>query len=208
MALNQDDITRVSVRLKNDTTGDVMNVFYLKANVAAADTDSAIMDAIETWLDTAYSNLDILSDENVPFDFKVDVVSKTGGVIVINRHLGTRAWTITSPPAGASDPFPQGCAGIINFASASPFVKGRKYIGTWTETAATGDTFTAGSVADMVSFASDVLSDVALAVALLEPGVISLVRDGPLGDGFYQLFSAVVNPIVGYLRKRKRGSGS
>ncbi len=208
MALLTNDILRISARFKNSVVGDVMNVFYVQCDGPAADTDVAVMTAVETWLDTAYSNLSVLSDTNVPFDYKVDLVERDAGVVKIVRHIGTRAWVVTTPPAASGDPMPQGVAGIVNFDSSSPFVRGRKYIGTFTDGSADGDTIVAASLSAIVDFAADVLADIPLAVALLKPGVISLVRDGAAFDGFFKLFGAVANPIVGYLRRRKRGVGS
>lgn len=208
MALAAGDILRVSARFKNDVTGDVMNVFHFRMDAATVDDDANVMTKTEIWLDTTYSTLDSMSDELIPFDFKVDVVEKVGGVISTVRNIGQETWVLTSPPAGSADPLPQGCAAVVNFKTSDPRVQGRKYFGTWTDSAAGGDTWAGAILTDLVLAGANALAGLILTGGTGVPGTISTVLGGATGDGFFGFVSALANSIVAYQRRRKRGVGS
>lgn len=208
MTLSQYDIVRVSARFKNSISGDVVNVWHWQANGNITDTDSDIMDAIESTLDDMWTQIaSHVMEEQDPYDIRFDVVDWVAGKETVQRVLGTRSWTLTNPPSNTQDGLPQMDCALINARTPLPKTFGRKYLGTLSEGNIADGSLTGTVLSAIGSFIGYWLTDIALTGGDLVPGVLTYKTNGALGH-FAQFVSAVANAVIGTQRRRRQNRGS
>lgn len=208
MTVGLNAVIRTSARMKNTVSGDVVNVFHWQTSGSGTPSDDDIMNAIEAKLSTMYAFLApaIPSDQD-PYDVRHDVVDWVGGKETVLYTLGTRSWTLTTPPSGTAEGLPQQDAAVINFRTAVPKTFGRKYVGALTESANLGGQITSAVQAYLVSYASALLTDIVVGGTFnLKAGVLTYKVVS--GGHFVDFLAAVVQSIMCTQRRRRAQRGS
>jgi len=208
MTIADGEIIRTSARFKNADSGDIVNVFHWKAEGTGSATEDAIMTAIEAKLDAAYAFLasHMWSGQD-PYDVRHDVVSWVGGKETVLETLGTRTWTLTTPPSGGTDAMPQMDAAIVNFRTLLPKTFGRKYIGGLLEAGQNGGVLTSTVVSALTSFGAAILADIVSGTITLKPGVVTY-KTTFSALHWVPFAAAIVNSVIGTQRRRRINRGS
>lgn len=113
--------------------------------------------------------------------------------------------SLTYEPTSTDEQLPRGNAALINLKTTDPDVSGKKYIPGLTEGTIVNGQLSSGFLANLVLFAVDWFTGFVggTSGASWAPGIWSVV-----GTVFKQAVStAVINGIVAYQRRRKRGVG-
>lgn len=207
--VNAGDIVRVSARMKNTVSGDVMNVYHLlMVGAGGTGTAAELNTGVQAWLSTAFANVaSDLGADNDPFDIRYDVVEYVGGRIVVTRPLGVFTWTLTSPPVGSGEGGTPQDAAILNFRTASAGSYGRKYIGVYNEGSVAAGRLATAQVGRLADLAADLLTNVVASASLAgQLGAISQ-KIGAAGT-WVDFTAAVVNAVLGVQRRRRINRGS
>lgn len=205
--INDGDIIRTSARFKSEQSGDVVNVFHWAGIGLLNETDDDVMDAIEDKLDAAYAEISQqLPNQMDPYDIRHDLVEWVAGKETVVRTLGTRTWTLTTPPASNNDPAASQLAAIVNFRTSEPKTFGRKYIGTLAYNATANSALTGTFLTTLAAWAAEILDSIAMASGGLAPGVFSYKEIA--GSHFVSFVAAIISNFVGIQRRRRVNTGS
>lgn len=207
MAVVAGDIIRTSARFKSTVSGDVVNVYHWVAGGGLNEADADVMTDIESQLSTAYARIaQQLPNQLDPYDIRHDIVEWSNGREVVIRTLGTRTWTLTTPPASNNTPAGSQLAAVVNFRTLYPKTFGRKYIGTLSYNATSNSALSATTLTNMASFAADILAEIVMTTGSLYAGTITYKVAG--GDHFATFLAAVVSLYAGVQRRRRVNTGS
>lgn len=206
MAVPLNTVIRVSARFKNTSAGDVVNVYHWKTGGSGTPSETDVMNAIDTKLSTMWTLLNTnMPEEQDPYDIRYDLVDLVGGVEVVTQNLGTRSWTVTTPPSASTDGLPPMDAAVVNLRTAIPRVFGRKYIGQLTETTQNDGLLTGTILTNLASFITEYLTPITVSGTFtLTAGVITPRS----ATQFAAFISGAVNAVVGSQRRRRKGTGS
>lgn len=208
MSVVSGDFIRTSARFKNSESGDVVNVYHFSALGTGSATDADIMTAIEAQLSVMYAFIaSQMPAGQDPYDIRHDIVSWVGGKETVIRTMGTRTWTLTTPPSGSTDMMPAMDGVIVNLRTTEPKTFGRKYLGALLEGGQVSGNLTSAALAQFVSYAAACLTVITSGTISLEPGVISY-KVGSAVPHWAAFVAAVVNSILGTQRRRRKNRGS
>jgi hypothetical protein len=207
MGFDAGSVLRITVRFKSSIFGDMVNVWHVRNDLAETADDDTVMDAIDGYMDTIYSLLaSTIRNTLEPYDIRYDLVEWSGGKETLVRTLGTRSWTLTSPPSGSGEMLTPMDAAIVNLRTALPKVFGRKYISGIGETGAGDGVVTSAVVTALTSFATAMLSGFVNGSVSYLPGVLS--GKSSAANKFALFVGAVVNSVLGTQRRRRQNRGS
>lgn len=202
MTVSNGDIIKLVVEAILDEGTIVQNVYYLLAELAAPQADQSILNALETWVESAYGNLTVEMSNTVTFqDIVADIIEWDTDHWETTYHIGTE--DIDTVPAGTGDPFPNQVSAFATFNTTRPKSKGRKFLFPFDELMALGSYLTAPAVSSIVDYAADILTTIVLGpFNELVPGIVrSSVNE------FLEFRSAVVTNVLGTQRRRRPGVG-
>jgi hypothetical protein len=202
VTVSNGDILKVVIEfnLPNGTIG--QNVYYFRAQLAAAQADQTVLNNLETWVEALYANLEPQIVSSVTFnDMVVDVVAWDGTKWETTYHVGTEDLDIT--PTSAAEALPNQVSPFATFNTERPKSKGRKFCAGFGETSTVGSILAAGALADMVAFATDALDNIV--IGLFNDLIPGIVRKGV--NEFLDYLSATVTNVVGTQRRRRPGVG-
>lgn len=196
-----DEIIRVALHYAMAGASDVMNVFHFLYE-GTGDTDSSVLDNIETWLDTDWGDLwkDTASSDAEMLYADVDVVNTDGTVA---RNLGIA----TTPVVGlnASDESAVAVSYFIMADTGFPRNRGKKFVPGVPETAIVDGFVTATHLAKSVLLLSEWMNTLTSpANGDLVPGVLSLTRAAFLAF----TGSGLATDVPAYQRRRKINVGA
>lgn len=204
MAISPGEVVRISARMINSVSGEVVNVFHAIHSGDVDVTDDDVLTAVEAWLNTMFQAInDQLSVLQDLFDIKIDVVGFANGEYVTVRPVGIVPWNGLGEPAGTGDAMPEGVALVVNLRTATSGVVGRKYLGVPTENAIVSGVPTSATQTALASF-----------LGVLESGFVAAAEDFVAGvmstkmQGFVPILEGVVRLFAGYQRRRTRGRGA
>jgi hypothetical protein len=202
------DIVRVTVRFKSTLSGDIVNVFHMRCEATGTNTDANLMDDIDAHMNSLYSGMAAqLNSVSDPYDIRYDLVELVGGVEHVVRNIGTRTWTLTSPPAQSGDTIPPQDAAIVNMRTTLPKVFGRKYLGPFGEGNTGNGTFNASALTALANFGIALLATYNGTNFDLFKGVLSSKATGD-PNLFATFVGYVVNALSGTQRRRRINRGS
>lgn len=210
MAVEQDDIVRASVRFKDSNAGDVMNVFHWRYDVLTGTaSDTQVMDALDAEIEALYTTIrTILSNTMDPFDIAYSVVDNQGGAFETTKVLGTRNFTMATPPNSTGDRLPPMDAAIVSARTLIPKVFGRKFLGILAEVDQQHGILTSAAVTLLGNFAGRYVSLTLVdTVGQLVPGVPSL-KAGIDKAWFAHFLAALTTEIIATQRRRRKGVGA
>ena len=208
MSIVSGNFIRTSCRFKNSESGDVVNVYHFYAGGTGLATDNDIMTAIEAQMSVMYAYVaSQMPSSQDPYDIRHDVVDWVGGKETVIRTLGTRTWTLTTPPNGSTDMMPAMDGVIVNLRTTEPKTFGRKYVGALLEGGQSSGNLTGAALAQFVSYAAAILTPIVSGTITLTPGVLSY-KAGNNIPYWASFVAAVVNSILGSQRRRRKNRGS
>lgn len=202
MTVSNGDVIKLVVEGLLEDGTIAQNVFYLLAELAAPQADQSVLNALETWVESAYAEvLGAMVDDLTFNDIVADVIEWNVDKWETTYHIGTEDVDLT--PTSTFDAFPNQVAPFATFNTIRPKSKGRKFLFAFADDTALGSYLTAGTVTAIVDFATEVLTTIVLGpFNELVPGI---VRTGV--NQFLEFQSAVVTNVVGTQRRRRPGVG-
>jgi hypothetical protein len=180
------------------------NVFHFVANFTDDQSDSAVVAAIEGYIEDFYNALSTYLSNS--FTINPGYVHKIGwsavaGKWVVDAFLG--GFTPTIAHSSTDDNFPNQIAPVIVGNTYRPKSRGRKFIMGFVDTSADGGDLISGALTALGNALNHYLADETVSgVNLLSPGV---PRESE--DWFLNFSDGVVSSIVGTQRRRKPGVG-
>ena len=203
MTVQNGDILKTTTPYTLNDGTIMQNVYHHQANFIDPLADGTVVAAIQTWLEDALDYLEVSVSSTVAVGLcSVDRVEWDGTKWEVVANVGTFAPSFT--PTAATDPMPNQNSPYVVFKTARPKSTGKKKLFPFTETNFQGSTISAGLVASIVSYATDVLNNIVIGVAhSLVPGVPRTTV-----EAFLEFTLAVVDNITGTQRSRKPGVGA
>lgn len=198
MAVNGDDVLKVTAKMTWKLDTEVQNVYYVTLGTGSTVLDDEALDDMAAWMEAIYSILDNSITDDLSFD-TIEVYNVTQ-----DHAIGEVGWPTLTVGLSTGESLPPGVAAVATAYTGQKRTRGRKFFGPLTENNQDGGEWSGGTVAD-------------LTLATLE--WITAFTGGTSGEGwlpgvidkigvFLPFVSAVVRGIVGYQRRRKPGVGS
>jgi hypothetical protein len=202
MSVVAGDILKLVVSLAWTDGAIMQNVYNAVVTGAGSPFDDEdIVDDAGDWATAMYDNLDANISDNLEGSqvqvYVYDAIDDDWD------EVGSQSWTFAG--VGVADQLPRANAALVIMKTTDPDVSGKKYIPGATTGAVDNGQLSVGFVANLVSYAVDWLSDFVgtTSGATWTPGVWSVV------DTVFKAAAstAIINTIVAYQRRRKRGIG-
>ena len=202
MTVSNGDILKVVLQAVLPDGTQAENVYYLIAALAAPYADQSILNALETWIETAYTHiLGAIVDDVAINDLVCDVIEWQVDHWETVYHVGTEA--VDLAPTSVDDWLPNQVSPFATFNTTRPKSKGRKFLYGFSDLAVVGGYLTAAVVTDIADYAADIMDVITLApLNTLTPGIVRSTE-----DTFLAFLSAVVTNVVGTQRRRRPGVG-
>lgn len=202
MTVTNNDILKLVVEGVLPDGSIAQNVFYLLAELAAPQADQTVLNALETWVEAAYTELIGTIVDDVTFnDITCDIIEWVVDGWETSYHVGTEDVDLT--PTSTDDWLPNQVSAFATFNTERPKSKGRKFTFGFSELSMSGSYLSAGTVTAMVDFAAEILTTITLApFNTLTPGIVRTAV-----ELFLPFTSAVVTNVCGTQRRRRPGVG-
>lgn len=200
MAVNNQDVIKVTARMRWADAVDVQNVFTAVLASGTYVTDDEAKDDLAEWVDDMYAIVDDVLPTNLVFD-DLDFFNLTQ-----DEPLGTLSWpTMTTGQAGTNEIAASGVAAVLTAFTSIVRVHGRKYFGPIAETFIDGGYLNSTVIAGMASVIALWITPFTGGTSgeTWAPGVWRR-----LTSGFAAFRDGVVRNVPGYQRRRKAGVGS
>lgn len=200
MTITNGDIIKLTLEYLYPGAGTALNVFhyaYLGADIDDATAVAALLDwADNDWGDT-WDNMAATTATLANAVF--ETVNVAGEIL---RDLGTEV--IDRVGTNGAEVLPAGVAGYLSANTATPGVRGSKYVPGFSETAVSEGVLTAATAAQMAQLLLDYMATINVS-----PGnnFFPVVRSTKVA-GFPRLLTAgTINLLPAYQRRRKEGVG-
>jgi len=200
MTVSNGDIVKVILEYVYPGASTALNIFHYVYS-GASSTDEDTLDALETWFtaDWADTWADLAPSTASVDNLKAQIVSAAG---VVLRDLGTAV--IGVPGILGSEVNPGAVSGYLMANTASPQIRGSKYVPGISEGAIVAGLFSAPAVLDLGLLLVDYLANITIITGeRLLPGCLSTKTGG------FVTFtdSGLINSTPAYQRRRKPGVG-
>lgn len=198
MTIVVDNVIRVTAKLKRGDVDDQVNVYHLKVTDVGTDDQQQLRDALVEYLESFYAIVNVDISDTLTYD-SVEIFNVTTG-----DPEPTEPWTTLTIGLGDDEALPSGCCALMLGRTATGGVLGKKYLPTYTEPAQNGGVWTAPVLVRMLLAAAIWIAPfVSSTGSTFRPVVYSrLLEVAHIFTG------ALVNSVVAYQRRRKRGVGS
>lgn len=203
MSVADGEIVRATLQaiLADGTIVQNRKTFMMSA--AAPVSDVNVRNAIKTWVDTLYAFLGTeipVGTEMEPADITIVVWNGTAGQWETDRNLGT--YTPLDAFANASEQLPNQCSAFCVANTVLPKSKGRIFAYPFGEDRQDHGVLIAASLANLVLFAAQYITDQPIGGDELLSGVVREAADVFLGFTTVQ-----ANDVIGTQRRRRFGVG-
>lgn len=205
MAVENGDIISVDIKATLDDGTKVLNRKTFEASFENAQTSTAVLAAIELWVEELYGNLVTC----IPAQTTMDVCEAS--IIVWNAteekwetSISLGQFTPTVTFTGAGDQLPNQCAAFVIGKTYRPKSKGRIFAFPFDEGTQEHGELLPAFFALLGDFAVDYLADQVISAGnLLLSGIVRVA----VGE-FWDFISAEANDIIGTQRSRRFGVGT
>lgn len=201
MAIEDGDILKVVMTLDMPGSTVAQNVYHVRADLAAAKTDSVILNECFDWCQRMFGDVDASTADSVDIN-NVEVLKLTSTTPSVFVSIGSLAGTFVG--LVASDALPNGVALVVRAAIEGVSFLARKFIPGIAETKSEEHTWATGALADAANYVVEWLFGVDLGSGdHLVSGVYSIAAEifrELRGEG-------AVSTTPGYQRRRKPGVG-
>lgn len=205
MTITNEDVLKVFLEIVLADGTIAQNVFYFIADFLTTETDSAVLTAMESYIEDIYEAVsDYLSDDFSinPSEGAIIKWNPTGSIWETYRVLGSIAPSFTH--VSAVDSLPNQIAPTMTANTNRPKTKGRKFLTGFIDSSCDGSTLIAGAVTALGVALNHYLADETVSGSnQLSPGV---PRKGV--DDFKEFTDGSASSIVGTQRRRKPGVGA
>lgn len=205
MTVQNGDILKVTFEVSTADGSVLQNVYHMEARLAAPQADATVVNAIETWIEGAYSELSTeLVSTLVQGLCLVDEITWNAGTSEweVSRNVGSFTPTIGFNNAGEA--LPNMTTAFAVFSTTRPKSKGRKFVPPFGENNQAASYLTGAALANMADYVTR-----CLAAATIGPGntlVYGIVR-AAAGE-FLEALIGVVTNVLGTQRRRRPGVGA
>jgi hypothetical protein len=200
MTVQDNDVLRAVMEVALEDGSIAQNVYTFFADLAASQSDLTVLNAIETYMEDAYSNMSsYLPNTMTQRVCWVDEIewNATTGLWEVTRKVGY--FTPTIGFNDANEPLPNQSAPIAVFPTFRPKTRGRKFVFPFAEDAQDATFLVAAALGALADYAADVLADIVIGpLNELLPGVASTVT-----ETFQNFDTAIVTNVLGTQRRRK-----
>lgn len=206
MTVVNGDILRIACRTSG-SSGEVINVYHVRANFVAPQSDSDVTDALVDYVTTSHAVLNPWIHFGIsPVDVKIDVVDWIGSPQkeTVVRSLGIFSWGAAFNPTASGDDLPPGVCALVKFRTTGVRTLLRKFIGVLAEMDRSGGGWVGGFVTSLTNYA----------VSMLVGAQVSVGNDLFYGSwskraaSFVNAAGYVVSLTEAYQRRRKFGVGA
>lgn len=206
MTVNNGDNLKVTMEVTLADGTIAQNVYYLHAELLAQQADLTVVNAIESWIESAYNELsaDLVSTitQNLCTVQEIDW-NAVKAVWEVVRLVGYFTPTITYGNAGEA--LPNMTSAFATFATLRPKSRGRKFLFPFGEDRQAGTYLIGAALADMADYATIILNSITLSpLNLLWSGV---PRSG-VNEFLWPLYVGTVTDLLGTQRRRRPGVGA
>jgi hypothetical protein len=181
----------------------VQNRKRFKLDSAVTKSDSEILTALKTWVETLYGFLaSYISVDASLEDGSADVIAWNGtkGIWEVTYNIGDYSPLDTF--SGSGDDLPNQCSAFVIGNTSRPKTKGKIFAWPFTEASQADGILVAGALTALGNFAGQYISDQPVGGDDLLSGV---VRE--LVNAWYDFSSADYDDVIGTQRRRRRGVG-
>jgi hypothetical protein len=205
MTITDGDVLKVVAQLLLSDGTIAQNVFHYLAELTSDQTDTAVLDALEVFVEDFYGAMEDEISDDVTMDLmNVDVVEwdETESKWKVVQNVGERTPTVTF--LNTVDVFPNQVAATMLAYTAHPRVKGRKFIPGFSDNQADAGDLITSALTAMGNALAEYLADITISAGnTLSPGV-------PRTESniFRKLGSGLINSVLGTQRRRKPGIGA
>lgn len=181
----------------------VQNRKHFLTSFAAPLSDSTVLNAIKTWVETLYAYVATYVPSTTALEQGTVVVkewNESEGFWETARNVGT--YTPLDTFADATDELPNQVAAFVVGHTLRPKTKGRMFVFPFGEDSQDHGALVAGAITALANFATQYMTDQAIGADLLASIV---VRE--LVNAKYEIQSTHYDDILGTQRRRRRGQG-
>lgn len=204
MPVQDNEILRVTIQATLDDGSIVQNRKTFECDFADTQSDSAVLAAVDTWVETLYAYVASQIDADAELDQgTVDVIewNPTLEIWEVARNVGVYSPLDTF--AGTTDPIPNQCAAFVVGNTIRPKSKGRIFVFPFTETEQNHGVLISTALTALGNFAAHyILSQGVTTGNVLLSGI---VREA--ANQFYEFLSAEYGDVIGTQRRRRVGIG-
>lgn len=204
MPVENGDVVRAVVEMVLDDGSIAQNVFWYIAEFLTNQSNSQVLNSLNSALETMYSEVTGLMADSVtynPFVAQVMVWDATEQKWEVDVNLGSTSWD--EPNSSIDEAFPNQMSAVVVAPTLAPRVRGRKFLPAFTENTAVAGILSAAAQTALGLFGAGYIDDVDIDVDnLLAPGCA-----GQSDGSFNKLDSYEVNSVMGTQRRRKPGVG-
>jgi hypothetical protein len=148
VTVNDQDILRISARMNNANTGDMVNVYHVKAEILDTITDEEAVDECAAYMEEIYSILDnVMSNDWVFQDINVFNVTQ-------DKPVGVSTWPTLTDGDSSAAALPPQLTSFVRGLSGLSRNWARKFWGGFTEDMNTGDGFMESSLVTVLTNAA------------------------------------------------------
>jgi hypothetical protein len=205
MSTQDGDILKLTMEVTLNDGTIAQNVFYFECEFAAGQADGTVLNTLETWIETAYTNLtdELVSTitQNLCTVQEIEW-NATESAWEVTRLVGYFTPTITFGNSGEA--LPNQASAFATYQTARPKSRGRKFLFPFGETTQNGTYLISTALNAMADFADDTLLDAT--IGPLNDMVPGVPRIGVAN--FLQYTGAVVTNVLGTQRRRRPGVGA
>jgi hypothetical protein len=205
MAVSDGDFLKAVVQFTLDDGTIAQNVFWFKAAFVADQVNSAVLSAIEGYVEDIYNAVSAYLSNTFNIDLSY-VHKMTFNPTLAKWVTGTLVGSIlpTITHTNTDDPFPNQIAATLVANTTRPGSFGRKFLMGCVETMADGSELVSAAVTAMGNALNHYIADETVSGS--DQLVVGVLREGV--EQFLEFTDGQVNSIVGTQRRRKPGVGA
>lgn len=205
MPVSDGEFLRLAINGSLDDGTKVMNRKTWLCQFTTQQTDAAVLNALETWVETLYAFVASQIDGDAALEqCNVDVIewNAVDSIWEVARNVGV--FTPTDTFANASDPLPNQCAAFVIGNTTRPKTKGRLFLFPFGEDTQDHGILGAGALTALGNFATQYITDQTIGAGNVL--ISGIVRE--FVNFWYSFQSVVYDDVIGTQRRRRFGVGT
>lgn len=203
MALELDDVLRVTASFLQDGINQVQNVFTVKiGSTSGTPTQAQVITDIKEYIQNVYADAQTVMNNTIATDF-ISIYNITKDVL---EHIGP--WISDFSGSSTGDAMPNGVSPFMYARTIIKRRRGSKFLPASAESTQGNGILSSGAIAALTNTVTDWISDHTggLTSWIFSPGIYSDVPG--LGLTFLFFVNGVLRAQLGYQRRRKPGVGA
>jgi len=196
MTVNSGDVVRVTAVMDHSLEGAVMNVYHAKM-LGAGSTDIGFMEKMRDLMDIGYGYIDNFMPDTLDF------VEIRGFNVTQSQPMPTFAFNVlTSGGVDVADPLPSVLSCLVVGRTGVNRAIYRKFLGPFTEANQEDAEWTSAILTAVAQMHNYIKTAVTVSGELVQVGLYS-----PTLATWYPIIESVVDSVIAYQRRRRKGRG-